>query len=75
MMLDTSAMIFATAVSIICLYLVQTMMGLRFCHKSKSTLNQLDKASCLGFISRGSTEDWNGECGVCCPIIMRWICG
>jgi hypothetical protein len=72
---DTLFATFVTADGLVCLYPHQLFTNVRICGSRSQSGCQLDKAYRLGFRSEMSTADWDGECGTCCPVLIRRICG
>jgi len=73
--LDTLLMSFFTADGLVCFYPIQLFTNVRICGSRQESNRRVDKANRLGFRSEMSTADWDGNCGVCCPIMIRRVCG
>jgi hypothetical protein len=72
---DTLRCILASPDGIICFYPRQILSGLRICNRLKSTVRAADTPARLGYHSITSTVGWDSPCGVCCPVLVRRVCG
>jgi hypothetical protein len=73
--LNTSRTTIATSDGVICLYPQQVVSGVKVCFRDAISGAHLIKNRRFGFTDGSGIAGRERSCGICCPILVRCVCG